>query len=107
MGRIGGDVDSGAGVAVGGTGVAVRVAVGVAVGVLVGLGVDVGASVGVAVRVGVCVSVAVGGSGAVGDGMLGDAGAQPAAALRHTSRARPALARTRGEWMMWPLRFNV
>jgi hypothetical protein len=98
-------------VAVGGTGVAVGVTVGVALGALVGvpvgIGVDVGASVGVAVRVGVCVSVAVGGSGAVGDGMLGDAGAQPTAVLRHTSRARPALARTRREWMMWLLRFNV
>jgi hypothetical protein len=98
-------------VAVGGTGVAVGVTVGVALGVLVGvpvgIGVDVGASVGVAVRVGVCVGVAVGGSGAVGDGVLGDAGAQPTAISRHSSRAVTALARIRIEWMMWLLRFNV
>ena len=104
-------VDGGAGVAVGGTGVAVGVAlgvlVGVSVGVPVGLGVDVGTSVGVAVRVGVCVGVAIGGSGAVGDKVPGDAGAQPTAALRHTSRAVTALMRTRIEWVMWLLRFNI
>jgi hypothetical protein len=90
-------------VAVGGTGVAV----GVAVGVLLGLGVDVGVSVSVAVRVGVCVGVAVGGSGAVGDGMLGDAGAQPTATSRHRSGTVTARVRTRMECVMWLLRLNV
>jgi hypothetical protein len=107
VGGIGVDVDGGAAVVVGGTGVAVGVAVGVLVGVPVGLGVDVGVSVGVAARVGVGVDVAVGGSGAVGDGVLGDAGAQPTATSRHSSKARTALVRTRMEWVMWLLRFNV
>jgi hypothetical protein len=53
------------------------------------------------------VGVAVGGSGAVGDRVLGDAGAQPTAISRHRSRTRTTIVRIHGRWVTLLLRFNL